>query len=161
MQELIDVIRASINADASKEQNAAGVQARRTIATALDTEPGKPLVLPNTKAASPVSGVSFEQLLDLAIARLSMVASDRDTTNVSSEPAAAAPNGLRIPMAGGAPVAAVRSAASRSVAGARTNPRRRPERGRPVRARAATIARPLSAPKQVAAVARPNIARKS
>src|SRR3569623_840117 len=155
MQELIDVIRASINADASKELTAAGVQSCRTIATALDTEPGKPLVLPNTKAASPVSGVSFEQLLDLAIARLSMVASERDTTNQSPEPAAAAPNGLRIPMAAGVPVAAIRSAASRSAPGARTNTLRRPARSRPVSARAATIAKPPSAAKQTA-VARPN-----
>ncbi len=53
MQELIDVIRAAVTTDATNEQKAAGVQACRTIAAALDIEPGKPIVLPGSPSASP------------------------------------------------------------------------------------------------------------
>ena len=86
MQELIDVIRAAIATDASKEQKAAGVQACRTIITALDTEPGKPLTLAGIAPVQATSRVSLDQVLDLMIARLSVIANERET-----KPALAAP----------------------------------------------------------------------
>lgn len=99
MQQLIDVIQAAVATDANSEQKAAGVQACRTIATALDTEPGKPLTLPSTPIAQP--RLSIDQLLDLVIARLNMVATDRERTDALNEPVATeppAPRGLQIPL---------------------------------------------------------------
>ena len=101
MQQLIDVIRAAITTDANSEQKVAGVQACRTIATALDTEPGKPLTLPGTTTqAGP--RVSIDQVLDLVIARLNMIASEREgpARPEPTDPAVAsvAPRGLRIPI---------------------------------------------------------------
>lgn len=78
MHDLIDIIRAAVVADATTEQKAAGVQACRTIAAALDTEPGKPLVLPGTPAPIATSRVSVDQVLDLMIARLTTIANERE-----------------------------------------------------------------------------------
>jgi len=88
MDQLIDTIRAAIAADASKEQKAAGLQACRTITAALDTEPGKPIVLLGTPPRPPLSGVSLDQVLDLAIAKLTTIANARDT---HSEPELGSP----------------------------------------------------------------------
>jgi hypothetical protein len=106
MQELIDVIRAAIATDSNKEQKGAGVQACRTIIAALDTEPGKPLVLPGIPPTSPLSGVSLDQVLDLMIGRLTVIASARETQSKGGLPprdAAALPvqsrTGLRVPTA--------------------------------------------------------------
>lgn len=113
MQELIDSIRAAIAAGATHEQRAAGVHACRTIATALNTEPGQPLALPSTPARpSSLSGVSLDQVLDLVIARLTMVAKDREqrppsaaATTAATPPAAPAPpRGLRLPLAATPPL---------------------------------------------------------
>jgi hypothetical protein len=96
MQELIEVIRVSIATDASAEQKASGVQACRTIAAALGTEPGKPIVLPGMPLPAPISRVSVDQMLDLMISRLTTIAAQRD-----AEPAPAAPppqRGLRVPV---------------------------------------------------------------
>ncbi len=96
MQELIDVIRAAVIADATNEQKAAGVLACRTIAAALDVEPGKPIALPGAPSASlPAARLSIDQVLDLVIARLTMIANDHDKSPV---PASQRPNGLRIPV---------------------------------------------------------------
>ena len=100
MQQLIDVIRAAIATDANSEEKAAGVQACRTIATALDTEPGKPLTMPGSATTQPTSRVSIDQLLDLLIARLNMVATDRERTHALTKQTASeppAPRGLQIP----------------------------------------------------------------
>lgn len=100
MDPLLDVIRAATATDATAEQKAAGVQACRTIAAALDTEPGKPLVLPGVPTASPLAGIRLDQLLDLAIARLSVVANTRDADEAArATRAQAAKTELRIPMA--------------------------------------------------------------
>ena len=124
MQQLIDVIITAIAADASTEQKAAGVQACRTIATALDTEPGKPLTLPGLAAAQPPRArLSLDQVLDLVIARLNVVATDRDRTLALAEPTSMepavtppAPRGLQIPLAPtDAMKLAARSAAPRAV----------------------------------------------
>lgn len=99
MDPLIDVIRTAIATGATTEQKAAGVQACRTIATALDTEPGKPLMLGAAVPVRPLSGVSLDQVLDLMIARLDVVAKERDQTLPRPAPPITAPRGLRLPMA--------------------------------------------------------------
>ncbi len=94
MDQLIDTIRTAIAAGASTEQKAAGVLACRTIIAALDTEPGKPLVLPGTPSSSqPAARPSLDQMLDLAIAKLTMLANEHD-----KRPASPSPNGLRVPV---------------------------------------------------------------
>src|SRR5690242_8837313 len=95
MQELIEVIRVAVASDASTEQKASGVQACRTIAAALGTEPGKPIMLPGMPMPAATSRVSVDQMIDLVIARLTTVAAQRE-----AEPAptvAPSPRGLRVP----------------------------------------------------------------
>lgn len=108
MDQLIDVIRAAIATDANKEQKAAGAQACRTIAAALDTEPGKPIVLAGTPPRPPLAGVSLDQVLDLLIGRLTSIANAHDANNKAPElpqprdsVALPAPSrtGLRVPTA--------------------------------------------------------------
>ncbi len=117
MQELIESIRAAVASGANTEQKAAGVTACRTILTALDTEPGKPLapalppiVVPNASPLQGLSKLSLDQMLDLLIARLTMVANaqavnqpTRVIQNPPNPPAAAtsvgASRGLRVPPA--------------------------------------------------------------
>ena len=92
MSELIEAIRAAIAQGATAEQKAIGAQACRTILTALGAEPGKPLVLPGAPKPHPLSGITVDQALDLAIARLTMVADARDkpTANATTVPTAKA-----------------------------------------------------------------------
>lgn len=131
MQELIGVIGAAIATDASKEQKAAGVQACHTIVAALDTEPGKPLVLPGVRAAQPVVGVSLDQVLDLMIARLSLIARDSDANESLAVPAATASapvppiasRGLRVPLATGSALKPAPRSANTARAPQRTAPR--------------------------------------
>jgi hypothetical protein len=112
MHDLIDLINAAVATGATTEQKAAGVQACRTIAAALDTEPGKPLVLPNTPPPPPTSRVSVDQVLDLMIARLTTIANERDT---QPQPPARPPVALRVP-------AVARPALPRAATPRRTNP---------------------------------------
>lgn len=100
MQELIEVIRAAVTTGATNEQKAAGLQACRTIITALDTEPGKPLVPPSLLATSLATRPTLDQMLDLAIARLSTIASAHDAATATQKVAAMPrqlPTGLRVP----------------------------------------------------------------
>lgn len=105
MQELISVITAATEKDATKEQREAGVAACRAILTALDTEPGQPLVIPTAAPVQAVPRVSLDQVLDLMIARLSMLATEREQnvatpatpTPVVARAASASP-GFRVPM---------------------------------------------------------------
>jgi hypothetical protein len=109
MNELIDAISAAVTEGATPEQKAIGAQACRTILAALDAQPGKPIVLPGAMPARPLSGVSLDQILDLAIARLTPIADARDVAPSASN-APTAPNaasvsvaprvGLRVPVAG-------------------------------------------------------------
>ena len=95
MQELIETIRVAVASDASAEQKATGSQACRTILAALDSEPGKPIVLPGMPLPAPTARVSVDQMLDLMIARLTTIATQRE-----AEPAptvAPSPRGLRVP----------------------------------------------------------------
>jgi hypothetical protein len=109
MQELIEAIRSAVGADATAEQKATGVQACRTIVAALDTEPGKPIVLPGMPLPASTSRVSVDQMLDLMIARLTTIASERE---VQPLPAAPDPRGLRVPVTPAAlPRVATRQAA--------------------------------------------------
>lgn len=78
MNELIEAIRVSIATGATTEQKAIGAQACRTILAALDATPGKPISLPGTPPSSPLAGASLDQVLDMVIARLSVIARDRE-----------------------------------------------------------------------------------
>lgn len=103
MQELIEAIRVAVASDATTEQKATGVQACRTLVAALDTEPGKPIVLPGTAVPTPASRVSVDQMLDLMIARLTTIAVERDVQ--PSPTAAPSPRGLRVPVTPALPAA--------------------------------------------------------
>jgi hypothetical protein len=81
MDSVLETIRSAVANDATAEQKAAGVQACRTILAALDAEPGKPLVPPI--AVSAPTRPSLDQVLDLAIARLTMIANARDAATVA------------------------------------------------------------------------------
>lgn len=94
MDQLIDAIRVAATSGATTDQKAAGVQACRAIIAALDTEPGKPIVLPGTPPQSPLAGISIDQVLELLVARLTTIANARDAAAL---PPAPAPNGVRIP----------------------------------------------------------------
>src|SRR5262245_39319548 len=105
MNDLIEAIRAAVADGATTEQKAAGVQACRTIATALGTEPGKSFTLPGAPLPM-TSRVSIDQVLDLAIARLSVIATEQDSKRLVAAQAPAAlpkaapkPRGLRVPIA--------------------------------------------------------------
>jgi hypothetical protein len=97
MNELIEIIRAAVATDATAEQKATAVQACRTIVAALDTEPGKPIVLPGMTMPAPTSRVSVDQMLDLMIGRLTTIAAQRDAEPMPT--AAPSPRGLRAPVA--------------------------------------------------------------
>ena len=124
MQEMIETIRAALASDASKEQKAAGATACRMILTALDTEPGTPLTVPGVAPTPVTSRVSIDQVLDLMIARLGMIAQEREQAETKALPsptptpiAPVAPRGLRVPLAtSGALNAAARRSAARPVA---------------------------------------------
>lgn len=100
MESLLETIRAAIANGATTEHKAAGVQACRTIITALDTQPGKPLVPPSLLPTSLATRPTLDQMLDLAIARLSTIASAHDAATATQKVAAVPrqlPTGLRVP----------------------------------------------------------------
>jgi hypothetical protein len=144
MNELIEAIRLAVADGATTDQKAAGVLACRTIATALDTEPGKPFTLPGTPI--PVtSRVSIDQVLDLAIARLSVIAKESETQQPPTPLQPTAPQsrlgasrGLQIPMAATSSAlrAVPRPAPSRPI-----QPNTRPANTRPATKPAATNGR--------------------
>ena len=95
----------------------------RAILTALDAEPGKPLTMAGvvTPAATPiaslaqsVSRMSVDQMLDLMIARLTMIANAREASPPTQSVAGALPpmasknpdgsRGLRVPVAAASPM---------------------------------------------------------
>lgn len=96
MHDLIESIRAAVADGATADQKAIGAQACRTILAAIDAQPGKPIVLPGVPQAHPLSRLSLDQVLDLAIARLTQIATARETQ--PAPPAPNAPRGVRIPM---------------------------------------------------------------
>lgn len=97
MNELIDQIRVAVAQGATAEQKAVGVQACRTILAALDAVPGKPIVLPGAPQAHPLTSFSIDQVLDLAITRLTSIAATQKSQERQAAPRAA--RGMRIPMA--------------------------------------------------------------
>lgn len=96
MNELIEAIRLAVSDGATAEQKATGAQACQTILAALGAQPGKPIVLPGTPQPHPLSRLSMDQVLDLAIARLTQIAAAREKE--VAQPARAAPLGPRIPI---------------------------------------------------------------
>jgi hypothetical protein len=100
MNELIDHIRAAIAQGATPEQKAIGAQACRTILAALDAQPGKPIVLPGATPAQSTSRLTFDQALDLVIARLRTVADEHDKQieTATAVPSRNLPAGMRIPL---------------------------------------------------------------
>jgi len=86
MENLIEAIRNAVAENASDEARATGVQACRTILTALEAKPGEPLgtpspqLAPSAEPSEPAAqiahmlgalrGIPVDQLLDLAIARM-------------------------------------------------------------------------------------------
>lgn len=125
MDQLIDTIRAATASGASTDQKAAGVLACRTIIAALDTEPGKPIVLPGTPSAlHSAAPVSLDQVLDMMIAKLSAIANEQGK---SSAPALPPPNGLRVPVMGAALPRVARPSANKPGAGPKA-PTRNPTR---------------------------------
>jgi hypothetical protein len=118
MHELIEAIRSATTEGATAEQKAIGAQACRTILAALGSEPGKPIVLPGAPKPHPLAALSFDQALDLVIARLRTVADARESE--PAQPAPAPPLGLRIPMAP--------TAASPAPRVSRPNPSKGPQR---------------------------------
>ena len=94
MQELIEVIRVAVTDGASAEQKATGAAACRTILAALGAELGKPIVLPGAPKAHPLAALSFDQALDLVIARLRTVADAREQADKQTR--ASAPRGPQI-----------------------------------------------------------------
>lgn len=100
MKELIDSISIGTAADATPEQKATGAAACRTILAALDTPVGDPLTLPGGASRTSMRP-SLDQLLDLAIARLSMIAASREPSTTGAESVQPGPppsSPMRIPM---------------------------------------------------------------
>jgi hypothetical protein len=131
MNELIEAIRTAVADGATTDQKAAGILACRTIATALDTEPGKPFTLPNVPM--PVtSRVSIDQVLDLAIARLSVIAKGSEAqqpappTQSAARPRLDAPRGVQIPMATSTALRAVPRPTPSRTTQAKTRPATKP-----------------------------------
>lgn len=123
MDQLIDTIRSATASGASTDQKAAGVLACRTILAALDTEPGKPIVLPGAPLASqPAARLSLDQVLDMMITKLTVIASEHDK---SPAPALPPSNGLRVPVISAALPRVVPRPANRSGVGPKV-PTRKP-----------------------------------
>ena len=74
MEQVLEVIRAAIAADASSEARAAGAQACRALLSALEPQPAPApapeVQLPIAEIAAAIRTVPLDQLLDLAIAKL-------------------------------------------------------------------------------------------
>ena len=94
MNELIESIRIATTESATAEQKATGAAACRTILAALGAEPGKPIVVPGAPKPHPLAALSFDQALDLVIARLRMVADAREQAD--KQKPAVAPRGPQI-----------------------------------------------------------------
>ena len=95
MNDLIEAIRIAVTDGATADQKATGAQACQTILAALGAQPGTPIVLPGVPKPHPLSALSFEQALELVIARLRTIADTRDQTE-NVKPASA--RGPQIPL---------------------------------------------------------------
>ncbi|HKE14756.1 MAG TPA: hypothetical protein VKB80_07835 [Kofleriaceae bacterium] len=90
---MLEAIRAATAEKATAEEKAAGVQACRTILTALEAEAGKPLAPPGAPAPSALAGIDPGQALDVLIARLRAALPSDKPAPAKSKPG---PAGLRI-----------------------------------------------------------------
>lgn len=100
MNELIEAIRIAVAEGATPEQKAIGAHACRTIGAALGAEPGTPIAMPGVLPSRPLAGLSLDQALDLVIARLSVVADEREKRSqiaATVAPQHGNPPGLRLP----------------------------------------------------------------
>ncbi len=71
MNDLIEIIRAATTDGATDEQKRAAATACRHLATAFDTQPGRPLAPPAPPSPLAMLGqLNIDQVLDLAIAKL-------------------------------------------------------------------------------------------
>jgi len=95
MDEMIEAIRSAVADGATAEQKTHGAQACRTILTALDAEPGKPLAVTGTPTPHPLAGIDPGQALDLLIAKLT-AALPKDDGKAAPATTAPDPRGLRI-----------------------------------------------------------------
>jgi len=103
MDQLLEAIAAAVADGATTEQKQIGVQACRTIMTALDAEPGKPIALPGAPKPHPLRGLTFDQALELVIAKLSTVADSGESAKPQLP--ATTPHGPQIPIVAPPPIA--------------------------------------------------------
>jgi hypothetical protein len=99
MNPMIEPIERALAAEASPDTKQAGATACRAILAALEAEPGKPIAMPGVPArpASPLAGLSTDQVFDLMIAKLrTMVDANGKSAPTALPNNAGAP--LRIPM---------------------------------------------------------------
>ena len=125
MHELIETIRAAVASDATMAQKAAGAAACRTIYAALDTEPGKPLGISGVAPVPAAQRITFEQVLDLMIAKLTVIANEHDK-NVAPAPALPPSSGLRVPVAPISPTRAVPRPTRRTTTARKATSTRKP-----------------------------------
>jgi hypothetical protein len=94
MQKLLEAIRAATAEEATADEKGAGVEACRTILTALEAEAGKPLAIAGAPPSNPLAGIDLTQALDFLIERLRQsMPSDESGAGRSRR---SAPSGLRI-----------------------------------------------------------------
>jgi hypothetical protein len=93
MKDLVEAIQIAVTDGATAEQKAQGAQACRMILTALDTEAGKPLTVPNAPKPHPLSQIDPGQALDLLIAKLSANLPKDEPAASSSTALSAVPTG--------------------------------------------------------------------
>lgn len=97
MTEMIEAIRAAVADGATPEQKAIGAQACRTILAALGAESGKPIDLPGAAGAAdaaqphPLAGITMDQALSLAIARLTAIAEAQEAATANAAPSPPSP----------------------------------------------------------------------
>ena len=90
MHELIEAIRAAVAEGATAEAKQAGVQACRTILTALEGETPTPMPAPAPPPANPfaaLAGLDVDRALDLVIARLRAALPDEKRAALGDRPA--------------------------------------------------------------------------
>ena len=82
----LETIRIALADGASVEQRAAGVTACRAVITALGAAQGQPTAGAAVAPGLPLAGLSFDQVLELAIAKLrSMLPAEQGTSSPPGE----------------------------------------------------------------------------
>lgn len=96
MEPLIEAIRAAVTVGATSDQKRQGAEACRTILTALDAEPGKPLATSTTGVAHALAGMDPGTALDLLIAKLTAALPKDGGAGVAAPRSTTTDRGLRI-----------------------------------------------------------------